>query len=544
MDTPFCLRQITIARLLVLDGLRSSLRQQPFDLSGHLDPLYRHQHTCHTLLALSIRHKLFPDDLDPQHVPPEFKKEGSDWFAVFNPKVKRVLDVNLVHTLMHESVVCCVRFSADGKFLATGCNRTAQIYDTKTGAKTCVLADDYAGKAGDLYIRSVCFSPDGKYLATGAEDKQIRIWDIAKKRIRNVFDGHQQEVYSLDFSLDGRLLVSGSIDNTARIWDMVDGSSKVLRDPKMSDSYAGVNSVAISPNGQLVAVGVLGDDVVCIWDVASGVLIERLRGHRNSIFSVAFTPDGKGLVSGSLDKTLNYWDVSGLINGAKWKDAAANGKKELEKASQCTMNFIGHRDYVLSVAVSHNGQWVVSGSKDRGVRFWDSHTATVQCILQGHTNSGPDMNSIFSVAFTPDGKGLVSGSLDKTLNYWDVSGLINGAKWKDAAANGKKELEKASQCTMNFIGHRDYVLSVAVSHNGQWVVSGSKDRGVRFWDSHTATVQCILQGHTNSVMSIDMSPVGSMLATGSGDCQARICAYSYKPSDQTLTEYLGGYTAI
>jgi glucose repression regulatory protein TUP1 len=97
----------------------------------------------------------FPDDLDPLNVPPELKKEGSDWFAIFNPKVKRVLDVSLVHTLMHEryvlciclvgllrliisrcSVVCCVRFSADGKFLATGCNRTAQIYDTKTGVKT------------------------------------------------------------------------------------------------------------------------------------------------------------------------------------------------------------------------------------------------------------------------------------------------------------------------------------------------------------------------------------------------------------------------
>jgi len=78
----------------------------------------------------------FPDDLDPHSLPPELKKEGSDWFAVFNPKVKRVLDVSLVHTLVHESVVCCVRFSADGKYLATGCNQTAQIYDTKTGAKT------------------------------------------------------------------------------------------------------------------------------------------------------------------------------------------------------------------------------------------------------------------------------------------------------------------------------------------------------------------------------------------------------------------------
>lgn len=249
----------------------------------------------------------FPDDMELANVPPELKKEGSDWFAVFSPKGKKGLDVSLVHTLMHESVVCCVRFSKDGKYVATGCNRTAQIYDTKTGVKTCVLVDESAGKAGDLYIRSVCFSPDGKLLATGAEDKIVRIWDIQKKRIRTVYDGHQQEIYSLDFSLDGRLIVSGSGDKTARIWDMSDGSCSVLTisDPDSLNNDAGVTSVAISPNGTLVAAGSL-DTVVRIWDVATGQLVERLRGHRDSVYSVAFTPDGKGLVSGSLDKTLKY----------------------------------------------------------------------------------------------------------------------------------------------------------------------------------------------------------------------------------------------
>lgn len=101
-------------------------------------------------------------------------------------------------------------------------------------------------------------------------------------------------------------------------------------------------------------------------------------------------------------------------------------------------------------------------------------------------------------------------------------------------------------------------MSVAVSHDGVWVVSGSKDRGVQFWDSRSAIVQCMLQGHKNSgecfpspflsslllflelgivvnvsffllffclVISIDLSPAGNILATGSGDWQARICAY-------------------
>jgi WD40 repeat protein len=115
-------------------------------------------------------------DLEVEAVAPHHKKTGSDWYAIFNPAVQRVLDVDLVHSLTHESVVCCVRFSHDGKYVATGCNRSAQIFDVQTGEKVCVLEDHNAqDMTADLYIRSVCFSPDGRFLATGAEDKLIRV---------------------------------------------------------------------------------------------------------------------------------------------------------------------------------------------------------------------------------------------------------------------------------------------------------------------------------------------------------------------------------
>ncbi|KAF9260008.1 WD40 repeat-like protein [Marasmius fiardii PR-910] len=249
--------------------------------------------------------------------------EGLDWFAIFNPKIKNGLDVNLVHTLMHESVVCCVQFSPDGKYLATGCNRTAQIYDVETGVKTCqqhsVLMDETAGTIGDLYLRSVCFSPDGKYLVTGAEDRRItspffQIWDIATKQIISFFDGHQDVVSSLAFSSDGRLLASGSGDKTVRIWDITDGASKTftINDPDSINQDSSVTSVAISPNGQYVAAGSL-DTIVRIWDMNTGQLVERLQGHRDSVYSVRFTPDGKSLVSGSLDEISKYWDLSALV---------------------------------------------------------------------------------------------------------------------------------------------------------------------------------------------------------------------------------------
>jgi glucose repression regulatory protein TUP1 len=101
---------------------------------------------------------------------------------VFNPKIPRRLDVELLHNLVHGSVVCCVRFSHDGRYVATGCNRSAQIYDVETGAAVAHLQDGNLPDDGDLYIRSVCFSPDGLYLATGAEDKIIRVSFVFTRR--------------------------------------------------------------------------------------------------------------------------------------------------------------------------------------------------------------------------------------------------------------------------------------------------------------------------------------------------------------------------
>ena len=86
-----------------------------------------------------------------------------------------MLDVDLVHSLEHPSIVACVRFSQDGKYIATGCNRSAQIFDVQTGHKVTLVQDETVDGGGDKYVRSVCFTPDGRYLATGAEDKQLRV---------------------------------------------------------------------------------------------------------------------------------------------------------------------------------------------------------------------------------------------------------------------------------------------------------------------------------------------------------------------------------
>ncbi|CAD6580986.1 MAG: proteinral transcription repressor, partial [Tremellales sp. Tagirdzhanova-0007] len=355
-------------------------------------------------------------DLDPDNVSRELKKEGSDWFAVWSSQSKKQLDVTLVHTLSHETVVCCVKFSNDGKFLATGCNRTAQIYDVKDGRKVCVLLDDQTNRTGDLYIRSICFSPDGKYLATGAEDRQIRIWDIKQKRIRHLLQGHMQEIYSLDFSRDGRFLVSGSGDKSARIWDIEKG--QCVFDLRIEDFIhnehgpidAGITSVALSPDGKLVAAGSL-DTMARVWNVTTGQQVERLKGHKDSVYSVAFSPDGKCLVSGSLDRTLRVWDLSATKRAVE--NRPPGSKESVEKSlGTCQSTLNGHKDYVLSVAISPDGQWVVSGSKDRSIQFWNIATGQAQFMLQGHKNS------VISIDLARSGVHLASGSGDCMARIW------------------------------------------------------------------------------------------------------------------------------
>ncbi|KIL60290.1 hypothetical protein M378DRAFT_130771 [Amanita muscaria Koide BX008] len=363
-------------------------------------------------------------------VPRSLQTPGNDWSVMYNPKAPRLLDVTLLHTLAHGSVVCCVQFSPDGKHVATGSNRSARIYDIKTGQQKCCLIDDtVSGTSADLYIRSVRFSPDGKYLATGAEDRKIRLWDIAKKRICKIFEGHQQEIYSLDFSRDGKLIASGSGDRTARIWDLggkppkvftiTDGGAAATASNGVNGN-SGVTSVAISHDSRFVAAGSL-DAIVRVWDIESGQLLARLQGHTDSVYSVAFSADGRGVISGSLDKCLKYWDISAIIQKLK---------------------------------------------------------------MQGSNTSSP-------IVVMQDGPPL--------------------------------ERPMSVPSAMNFVGHKDYVLTVAVSVDGNWVVSGSKDRCVHFWDAQNGYLQLSLQGHKNSVISLDLNPTSGLLVTGSGDCQARIC---------------------
>ncbi|KAJ3200265.1 hypothetical protein HDU82_009040, partial [Entophlyctis luteolus] len=156
----------------------------------------------------------------------------------------------------------------------------------------------------------------------------------------------------------------------------------------------------------------------------------------------------------------------------------------------CVRTLEGHTDGVLSVAVSRDGKWIVSGSYDSTIKVWDAASGALVRTLEGHTNF------VNSVAVSRDGKWIVSGSVDSTVNVWD-------------AASGAlvRTLE----------GHTDPVVSVAVSQDGKWIVSGSIDRTVKVWDTTNGALLRTLEGHTNAVKSVAVSRDGKWIVSGSID---------------------------
>ena len=332
----------------------------------------------------------------------------------------------------HKQRVWTLALSPDGKQLVSGSeDRTIKIWDLDL-VKCVKKINGYGNR-----IESIAVLPDRNCLASGHYDRTIRIWDLQDLTCIQTLTGHTDAIISIAVSPDGCYLASSSLDLTTRIWHLRDLSCLHIIDTDFEGGW----SLAFSPDGrQLIAGGhnaelsiwdvatgrldrppivhpgriqsiavckihktiaTACENAIRIWDLHTGECLQTLDAHLLPVIPVTFSPDGRYLASGSMDKTVKLWDTT------TW---------------QCLQTLTGHQSWAISLAFSpvrvthldRTDYQLVSGSCDRLVKRWD--LATGQCIQTyvGHTNW------VLSIGYSQDGTKIFSASEDETIQIWEI----------------------------------------------------------------------------------------------------------------------------
>jgi WD40 repeat protein/DNA-binding SARP family transcriptional activator len=282
-----------------------------------------------------------------------------------------------------------------------------------------------------------------------------------------------------------------------------------------------VNSVAFSPDGKYILTG-SKDHTAILWDTMTGEALRSYNGHTDEIRSVAFSSDGHYILTGSGDRTAKLWEtsngaeivsfemsnpvihVSFSSNGKDILVCDINGKAKIWNISTSKMvpYDLANQDgwAILDVALSPDGRYILTASFNRTAVLWDIATGT---RVHTFVQDGP----IYSVAFSADGKYVLTGSGDFTAKLWDVG---------------------SGQEIRTFITGAN-VLRVAFSPNEQYVLTGGDANSATLWDLDTGTKVRSFTGHAEMIEAVAFSPSGQHILTGSDDDTARLWNISLSP---------------
>jgi RNA polymerase sigma factor (sigma-70 family) len=372
------------------------------------------------------------------------------------------------------------------------------------------------GAAGPVE-HAFAIAADGKRLAItdrgtdrGAD---VTVWDVAKGVELNKLTGHQN-VSSMAFAPDGKTLAVGDGTNTIRLWDVA--APKVtarLVGKKAADQTRGVDDavtgLAFTPDGKtLLSVGDYGDGTVRVWDVEGGKESRQFKGQLGDGHRLLLSPDGKTLAVTGMNATIRLFDL-------------ATGKP-LDAA-------LGSQGAVYAVAVAPDGKQAATAGSDGVVRLYDRATGQELRSFRAH---GPQA---FGLAFSPDGKHLVTSGAYEPAKLWDLGelkevrpvagalGSVRGVSHLALSPDGKKVVlttnEPAVQLVDVATGKVEQTLAkalidqVAFSPDGKRLLGGGFDRTLHVWDLATGK-EFWSAANANAIASVAYTPDGKQVMAG------------------------------
>ena len=434
----------------------------------------------------------------------------------------------------HQSAIWALAYSEDGNWLVSASDDgTAKVWDSATGEELFTLKG-WQEEGMDL----LALSPDGTRLAASSKDGNIRVWDIATGKLLFSLTGHADTVSAIAFSSDGDQLATGSVDKTVILWDAKSGEMLSILNG-LPDS---ITQLAVGPDG--TRLGISGfEGIVRVWDITAdqevmsieaiseaplafnsdghqlltswwngnaaqllnidtGEDLFILSGHTNALFALIFSPDNKRIVTASRDRTARVWDSS---------------------IGRELLTLYGHPAPIYSVALSPDGVHLATGDEQGNLRIWNIDpdqelfsVSGVEMPLSGFREPreplfSPDGTRLYAI-FNVFATGLQPNSRVKVFDSTTGVALLNLAEMDGVEFN-----------------------SLALSPDGKRLAVGGSDGHVRVWDSDTSQLLLDLTAQSSTVWGIAFSLDGKLLATPSQDNTAKIWDAMTGKARMTLT---------